>query len=510
MYPIVLRAPEAYVYRSIGREDRVKCALFMEEIKHHETLFTGPSLEIGKIHWYILRTYNAMESKKYVEKDQNNSSQPEGGEIVITPLSMDLTPFGEEVGTDEIHWWVFKKENNVDELLEKTNNALRSVQKLKEDSSLLKERFVPDSYKNLVEGVKEFAKQHAEEIKALYEYVVWLSSKDTLAPTILFTFRVWGSTRLSDRIISVTADSIEKDQKTVEKCVELALGLREHFGYTIEGVWSDIAADIYDSIDPEDRWPSGDPVPRKKLLTRTSHKVLSELATYFEFIRNSLRNILIDIDKYKDQERLLNNESFWLRFVTKAKADGRVETQLWDFKKTLEMWHCQPDKKTEFEIDFSEQVCSYANTNGGVLIIGITNELPRKVVGIEDLENKIKATKTALDRFIQNAVPVHFQQIRLKDESGKDCDCLIIAIAQTENVVQVKNQQGWVSYPIRQGTGKGRGNPDTIRQSKALIEHDNYNFIKSLDAFVSGKWPSKMNLACTLPCTAQLTAAKHV
>jgi len=453
--------------------------MFEDEIQHHKLLFSGPSLEIGRTHWYIQKADTEMENRRFVKQGKS------GFRDLMEEV---LTPFGEEVGADEIHWWVFKKETKMKELLDWTNDVLASAQKLKEDSLSLKNMVAPESYEGIIGRVKEFTERDAKEIHALHDYVVWLYGRDVLAPIILFTPRVWGTTRLSDRMVKITANSIDDDQQTVEECLEKALGLRGRFSHTIGETHQSIMADIYDSIDPEDRWPTSDPVSKETLLAQTSHKVFDELATYFEFIRNSLRNIVLEIEKYNDQARLLYNESFWTQFVTKAMADSRVETQLWDFKNTIEMWHCQEEKKQEFEVAFSEQVASYANLSGGVLIIGITNEPPRKVVGIQNLENRIKFTKSVLDRCTGgNAGFVHFQQIRLKDESSQEQDCLVIAIAQTKNVIKVKDQQSRFTYPKRQGTGLHRGTYEEILQSKVSVLYDNYNFIKSLKAFLDGK-----------------------
>lgn len=453
--------------------------MFEEEVKQHETLFSGSSLEIGKIHWYIQKADNEMGNRCFIKQEKG----------AIREIMRDvLTPFGDEVGLDEIHWWVFKKEPKMEELLERTNTVLTSVQKLKEDSVSMKNKVAPESYADLVGRIKKFTERDGKEIHALHDYVVWLFSRDILAPIILFTPRVWGTTRLSDRMVQIRANSIEEDQQTVRKCAELALGLRGRFSHTIGEVHNDIAAEIYDSIDPEGPWPSSDPVSERTLLVQTSHKVLDELATYFEFIRDSMRNIILEIGKYNDQTRLLYNESFWSRFVTKAMAGNRVETQLWDFKNTLEMWQCKEEKKHEFEVAFSEQVSSYANSSGGVLIIGITNEHPRKVVGIQELESKMKFTKSVLDRCTGgNAGFVHFQQIRLKDEAGQERDCLVIAIAQTKKVIQVKDQQGKFSCPTRQATGLHRSEYDEVLQSKASVLYDNYNFLSGLNAFLDGR-----------------------
>ena len=58
----------------------------------------------------------------------------------------ETTPFGEEVGLDEIHWWVFRKESDLEELDMKTKETLALMQKLKEDSQAIKNKSLPKSY----------------------------------------------------------------------------------------------------------------------------------------------------------------------------------------------------------------------------------------------------------------------------------------------------------------------------------------------------------------------------
>jgi hypothetical protein len=101
------------------------------------------------------------------------------------------------------------------------------------------------------------------------------------------------------------------------------------------------------------------------------------------------------------------------------------------------------------------------------------------------MEEKINSINPILARYVQNNVPLHLQQIRLKDENGKDRDCLIIVVAQTETVIEIRNQQGWSSYPLRVGAGKTKGKLEEISQSKSRIFHYNYNFVPtSLVTFV--------------------------
>lgn len=440
--------------------------MFVEDINHEE-LFPGASWEIGKIHWYIQKADTEMRNKCYVK----------GGD------ALELTDFGKDVMPDEIHWWVFKKETEVEELLKNTENTLNSAQKLKEDSFGLKEEYHLESYPDLIRRIKEFTESHREEIQALYDYVVWLHKKDVLAPCILFSYRVWGATRLADRRVEITTNVITEDQKMVKICTEFALGLRTRFGYTIGDVYSDIACDIADSIDPE--YQSSISVPEQRLLLQTSHKVLDELAIYFEELRQSLRNTILEIKSYNAQTELLYRESFWKSFLMKAMSGNMIENQLWDFKETLKMWHLKHKGKEEAEVKFCEQIATFANASGGVLIIGITDEFPRKIVGIQDLENKLKFTKEVLRRHINYDTDfVHFQQVLMKDDDGNDKICLIIAIAQTKGVISVKDELGKFSYPIRLETGSDRSDYDKIKYSKTNVLHDNYNFILNLDSFL--------------------------
>lgn len=440
--------------------------MFEEYIKHHDELFSGSSFEIGKIHWYIQKTYTEMESKCWIK-----------GKYFLEQDK--LTEFGEEVGSDEIHWWVFKKETDHNELLKKTKTTLIFIQKLKEDSFKLKEKYYPASYSDVIKEIKKFTDSHREEIHALYDYVVWLNKKDILAPCILFTYRVWGSTRLSDRTVIITANDIDEDTEKVKSCTEVALGLSDRIKeYNLVKVYDDISYDISESNYPEDG--KSITVPEQKLISQTSRKILDELAVYFESLRQSLRNILLDIDKYNTQTKLLYSESFWKSFIKKA-VEIKIENQLWDFKETFEMWHMKNKDKEEAEIKFCEQIAAFANEKGGVLIVGITDEIPRKIKGIEGLENKLKFTKSIIKRYINYTNDfVHFQVTTLKNDAGVDRNCLIIAIAQTKDEITVKDNLGRFSCPIRSETGLDRADYEKIKNSKTDVSHNNYDFILDL------------------------------
>jgi len=49
--------------------------------------------------------------------------------------------------------------------------------------------------------------------------------------------------------------------------------------------------------------------------------------------------------------------------------------------------------------------------------------------------------------------------------------------------VGIKDQDSF-SYPIREGTGIGYSDPNTIKDAKEKISHDNFDFIEKINQFL--------------------------
>ncbi|MFX1286115.1 MAG: hypothetical protein ACFFB5_20895 [Promethearchaeota archaeon] len=97
-----------------------------KEIHSHEKLFLGSSFKLGNFFWFLLKA--ATEMNKLVYK------HPLGGrERRFIGVSEYLTPFTSEILPHEIHWWVYKKESDIEELKSKTEVTLKAAQKLKEN-----------------------------------------------------------------------------------------------------------------------------------------------------------------------------------------------------------------------------------------------------------------------------------------------------------------------------------------------------------------------------------------
>jgi hypothetical protein len=449
-------------------------------------MFSKSGLRLGRILWYLLKADKEMAASRYEKGNEDSAGF----------CKTELTQFGKEVGRDEIHWWVFKREKNTEELRERTERALTVGQRLKQGSSKLLAS-PPESYDGLIGVLKNFADAHSNEIEALHDYVAWLHSKDVLAPCILYSYRVWGTTRLSDRNELIEANTIDtEDVRKIERLAEIAFGLRQRGRYTLDTVRLEVAYETYEAYAGFDRDDMPNPGPveisQRRVLLQTSYETLREFAVYFESIRNSLRNVLVDIEKYVEQRDLMKSDVFWQNFIMKAIESGKAEAQIWDFKKTLEMWHIgRGQEKAKAELGFSEAIASFANARGGVLIVGISDS-PRKIKGIgnniTEIERRMNYTSRVIAEYINPIKDVvYFHQVPLQDGKGDRQICLVIAVAQADSLVSVKDKEGRYTYPVRRETGFDRVDITKLEYQKIHIKDSNFDFINELREFVYDK-----------------------
>ncbi len=190
----------------------------------------------------------------------------------------------------------------------------------------------------------------------------------------------------------------------------------------------------------------------------------------------------INIEEYEQQKGLLYNESFWDKFINRAII--KTEDQLWDFKQTLEMWEVEKSKRDKFKIKFSERVSAFANEAGGLILIGISDKIPRKIVGVEDTENKINdISKTLMKWSLSKIKYFEIRDLVLKDEKGSLKNIILLAIKQTQNAIGIKHPDGRYSYPLRSGAGTINSSYAAILKTKSDIYSDNFNFFYLIQEF---------------------------
>ncbi len=223
-----------------------------------------------------------------------------------------------------------------------------------------------------------------------------------------------------------------------------------------------------------------------RVVRLASRLAFEECAEYFELVRDSLRNILIDIDKFIEQRDFVNDDAFWQSFIKKATQTEKAENLLWDFKETLTMWHTGAKPETEqAKVAFAEDVASFANAHGGVLVIGVTDK--REIVGIgsgRELENRLKFASDVLSKHVEYGREIfRLRQIILPDKDGNPKVCLVVVIADACEPVGVHDGHGHYTYPVRREAGVTRVSRKEVFNPKMYIKSDNYDFLRELYQF---------------------------
>jgi hypothetical protein len=253
-------------------------------------------------------------------------------------------------------------------------------------------------------------------------------------------------------------------------------------------VYLDIGQEIYDSMTCEEKADGAKSVevPPGYALRRTVAEASDQCAIYFTEIRDSLRNILLDIEKHSEQQALVHSASFWREFITKSVSVPMAEPRVWDFKETLSMWSAKDNAKIQAKLDFAQDVAALANARGGVLVVGVTDK-QRRVVGVptgKALENRLQFAKQVIaDHLEYQRELTTFKQITINCE-GVSKICLVIVVAQACQAVGVNDGQGNFTYPVRLETGKQRTTLFDLLQKKAHIKSDNIDFINELLQFI--------------------------
>jgi hypothetical protein len=433
----------------------------------HDALLTSPALKLGTIHWYLTRAASELDAK--------SRTRTPGGPNGAYTVS-HLTSFGELVGPDEVRWWVWTRESDLRGLKSRTVSSFPAAQRLQRASR----RFASstfDSYESLLHGIADFAVIHAAGLADVEAYVAWLHDRDELAPSMLFSTAEWGTTRVSDRWAAPDAGSLT-DPTTINSLAEIAWGLRDRmWGFAVDAERADLLGDMADAYSDYEGTIT---VPDNALLPRVVHVVLQELSEYFEFLRNSFRNIANAVDQRLASHNLVFNETFWRSFITKARHAGRTETQTWDFKQELRFWTAPRAERDEAKLKFCELVAGFANADGGVFIVGIRDS-DRAVVGVTDMENRVKYTRQVLDAcFGPTANYITLQQIIVPDDPGSDQTCLAVVVAQTHDAKRFTNPVDGTWYPLRQEAGLIRLDEEGIQQARGTGRITNFDFLQQL------------------------------
>jgi hypothetical protein len=263
------------------------------------------------------------------------------------------------------------------------------------------------------------------------------------------------------------------------------LGVRGAFTRKIDEIHSELAYEMWDSVDPE--YQSEIRVPEGALIGRTAFEAYIDCAVYFEEIRQSLRNILLDVKTFENERDITESDAFWREFIVKAAKWKGSETRVWDFKETLTMWHSKNEAKQDAKVEFAEDVAAFANTNGGVLVVGVTDKT-REIVGVTgsraEHENRVKFASDVIASLVERGDRItKLRQVAI-EVNGEHRIVIVVLVAQASGVIGVHNGAGQYTFPVRRETGKALVSKSDVAGGKMLVKSDNYDFLKNIVTFV--------------------------
>lgn len=93
-------------------------------------------------------------------------------------------------------------------------------------------------------------------------------------------------------------------------------------------------------------------------------------------------------------------------------------------------------KVPELQSNFASDVASFANSKGGLLVIGINDN--REIIGVDNSEKRIQDSRAIIEKYIEEKIgSVEFLNLPMRDSGGKNVNCVIVLIPQTKQVIEV-------------------------------------------------------------------------
>jgi Putative DNA-binding domain len=368
-------------------------------------------------------------------------------------------------------------------------NLVRSAERLGREQA--------PTYEHIIRELIDFLRRHSREIEAFVTFAHYLSSKNELAPAILFSYAVWGSTKRGDR--SLDGYTEENESQRFRLAGELALGISGRWGAILLKYYMDLLGEAYEDSSEGDYVS----ISESRLLHIAQIHIRENALSYFTGLRDSVRHIDTLCQEYLQRENLYADDRFAKRLLRKISGrESEVENRLWDVKETLEMWSVTSAQKEAAAIKFCERVASFANREGGILLIGVTN-MTHEIVGVPDPENKIKEIESALRRYTDaQGDVVHIRAVPFEVAGSPRPPCLIVVVGRTEAPVGVRQVNSSYTFPLRVGLDRASRSSDPARlshkrsQDSSETNEKSVPFMWALAADISwretarpGNWP---------------------
>ena len=152
-------------------------------------------------------------------------------------------------------------------------------------------------------------------------------------------------------------------------------------------------------------------------------------------------------------DEILNSyfpETFWHQFIELIIEKNIEEGLYWDYKGSCFFIKEEAKKEEKKELNYKilKHIVSFANMSSGVIIFGISDKKPRKIIGIKDCEKCVNHIYQIINSGIQPKIRTFSQFIRVNGQ-----DCIVIIIPKSFQAVSLKNpKDGRLEYYIREGS----------------------------------------------------------
>lgn len=126
----------------------------------------------------------------------------------------------------------------------------------------------------------------------------------------------------------------------------------------------------------------------------------------------------------------------------------------------------------------------FANERRGLLIMGITNNYPKEFFKIPDLENKRKELHKTINWYCDfKSIFYKVRELQIKEGNCKH-QILVLIIAQTKDIVGVKQSDQSIFFPYCQGPRRNFKEYHEIVEDKKLIRFENTKFLKEIERII--------------------------
>lgn len=195
-------------------------------------------------------------------------------------------------------------------------------------------------------------------------------------------------------------------------------------------------------------------------------------------IGHSLDTHLRDLNNLK---MLTKDDKFWKSFI--EHTINNSEMQYWDCKESFQFWKIPTESKedkSKNEIKACSNIVSFANADGGVIFIGISDKQPRKIIGVENIENKKNSLIDVLNKYSKNMSElINFHEFNcLNGKTSKKI--LILIIQQSSEVIELKLNETDYRIPIRIAAKTIYKNYQDLKARPYTVKENNIEFIKKI------------------------------